>query len=131
MTKSKPSKPQLGRYQQQHRKSGVDRKDCIMQPNLEMSKQNFSGSLKNDKPYPFKHGSQCDRILQYLLSGKSLNNWEIREKFMCLSHTARISELRKHGFHVVGEQISDGVWEYYIPHTFIKQIKEKEKAGVQ
>lgn len=86
---------------------------------------------KESKPYPFKHGSQCDRICQYLLSGKRLKNYEIHTLFKVVSHTARISELRKHGFHVVGEQIHDGVWEYYIPRTFIKQIKEKEKAGVQ
>ncbi len=42
-----------------------------------------------NKPYPFKKGSQCDRIVQYLLTGKPIKNYEIREKFRCLSHTAR------------------------------------------
>ena len=33
---------------------------------------------EKSKPYPFKLGSQNDRITQYLLSGKRLKNYEFR-----------------------------------------------------
>lgn len=63
---------------------------------------------------PFKMGTQNDRILRYLLSGKSLLNWEMREKFGVLSHTRRISDLRRNGFIVESERISQGVWRYWL-----------------
>lgn len=72
---------------------------------------------KQDKPYPFKKGSQCDRILQFLLTGKSVRNFEMREMFRCLSHTKRISELRSHGFDVQSEQLENGVWRYWLPES--------------
>lgn len=80
-----------------------------------MQNQIMQQNTQKDKPYPFKHGSQCDRIVQYLLAGNRVNNWEIREKFGCLSHTARISEIRKHGYNVQSRQIgTSGTWEYWI-----------------
>ena len=72
---------------------------------------------EKSKPYPFKLGSQNDRICQYLLSGKRLKNYEFREKFNVLAYNQRISEIRKH-FNVQCEQIGDkSVWVYWIPRT--------------
>ena len=72
--------------------------------------------IQKDKHYPFRNGSQCDRICQALLKGEVLDNWEIRERFKCLSHTRRISEIRAKGFDVRSEQVGNsGVWRYWIP----------------
>nr|WP_038334686.1 helix-turn-helix domain-containing protein [Kingella kingae] len=72
-----------------------------------------------DKPYPFKKGSQCNRIVQYLLTGKPIKNYEIREKFRCLSHTARISEIMAHGFDVQAVLVDreQGIFEYWLPQV--------------
>lgn len=72
--------------------------------------------------YPFKKGSQNDQIVQYLLTGKSLYNWEFREKFNCLAHTTRINEIRNAGFDVRCEQVNDtGVWRYWLPVADVSQ----------
>lgn len=84
--------------------------------------------LKNGK-YPFKKGSQNDQIVQYLLQGKSLYNWEMREKFNCLAHTARINEIRNHGFDVQCEQVGDSsVWRYWLPQAEIVQSQPTREA---
>ncbi|WP_038320763.1 helix-turn-helix domain-containing protein [Kingella kingae] len=72
-----------------------------------------------DKPYPFKKGSQCDRIVQYLLTGRRIKNYEIREEFCCYSHAARISEIRAHGFAVQAVLVDreQGIFEYWLPQV--------------
>ncbi len=41
-----------------------------------------------DKPYPFKKGSQCDRIVQYLLTGRPIQNSEIPKISLFVAHGA-------------------------------------------
>lgn len=72
-------------------------------------------NLLDGKPYPFRKGSQNDRIVRYLLTGKPLLNWQMRELFGCLSHTARISEIREKGFDVMAKELKEGVWQYWLP----------------
>ena len=81
---------------------------------ITINKQNFSGCLKK---YPFRKGSQNDRILCHLQQGHVVFNWQIREMFGVLSHTARISEIRSHGFNVQSEELENGVWRYWLPES--------------
>lgn len=47
-----------------------------------------------------KNGSQNDKILRHLLSGKRLTRYEAILMFRVQNITARISELRQMGFNV-------------------------------
>ena len=50
--------------------------------------------------YPFKTGSQNDRLLKYLTSGKTITRYEAMLMFRVQNITARMSDLYRAGFQV-------------------------------
>lgn len=50
----------------------------------------------------FKPGSQNDKLLTHLISGNSITRYEALLMFRVQNMTARISDLRAHGYDVQG-----------------------------
>ena len=60
---------------------------------------------------PFKPGTQCHRLLEFLRAGPRTNA-EIVEGLRILKYTGRISELREKNFDVRAERLGEGLWRY-------------------
>jgi hypothetical protein len=59
----------------------------------------------------FKPGSQAFRILEHMLSGKSITPLQAAKLFNCYALHSRISEIRESGWNVK-KQMVDGHGEY-------------------
>ena len=62
--------------------------------------------MKNINENRVESKSQTDRILEYLLSGKSITPLEALNKFGCLRLGARIADIKAKGYLVYSEFVS-------------------------
>jgi hypothetical protein len=62
--------------------------------------------MKNINENRVESKSQTDRILEYMLSGKSITPLEALNKFGCLRLGARIADIKAKGYLVYSEFVS-------------------------
>ena len=70
-----------------------------------------------------KRPTQCDKILQYLTDFGSITQLEALRDLGVMRLASRISELRKNGINIIGEQIT--VKNRYGEICHIKKYKRK------
>lgn len=65
------------------------------------------------KKNPFKTGTQCHRLLEFLRMCPRTNT-EIVSVLNILKYTGRISDLRQKNIDIKAEHLEDGLWKYSI-----------------
>lgn len=60
--------------------------------------------------------SQCKTILKYLQEGHSITQIEASDKFRITRLAARVSDLKKRGYNIVGEEVGKGFGRYVRYH---------------